>query len=201
MIPQLDVNDFVQSDGKRDTFFDKNYSRNAGVPERFLDANFDNTQNRVTEKVKKFADFERGVLIINGTNGTGKTRTACAAINYRIANGKASGTYISCNYQVCPLIRSSRSFRAEKNELQTLTEFYTTPFLVLDEVGKGDDGVISKMFVTCVLSARYDNNLPTLITTNLTKDELSAFVGKDVTSRFFETANVVVLDGEDLRRK
>lgn len=185
--------------GKEDSFFDKNFARKAGVPERFLDATFENTQNRCTQRVKDFTQFARGVLILQGTNGTGKSRTACAAINYRLTNGMAPGMYISCNYQVCPLIRSSRSFRADKNELQVLTEYYTTPFLILDEVGKGDDSVISKMFVTCVLAARYDNNLPTLITTNLTKQELAEFVGKDITSRFVETATVAILDGEDLR--
>lgn len=198
--PQLEINDDDEMEiSQRDSYFDKNYARQAGVPERFLDATFENTQNRCTQRVKDFTQFARGVLIIQGTNGTGKSRTACAAINYRIASGLASGMYISCNYQVCPLIRSSRSFRADKNELQVLTEYYTTPFLILDEVGKGDDLVISKMFVTCVLAARYDNNLPTLITTNLTKQELAEFVGKDITSRFVETATVAILDGEDLR--
>ena len=197
--PQLNINEMevIQARTQR---VDYTASRRAGVPERFLEATFENTQNRCTERVKQFTDFSRGVLIINGTNGTGKSRTACSAINYRISKGIAAGKYISCNYQVCPLIRSSRSFRAEKNEYETLNEFYNTPFLILDEVGKGDDAVISKMFVSCVLSARYDNNLPTLITTNLSKQELCEFVGKDIQSRFFETATLIVLDGEDLRR-
>ena len=197
-LPQIQINDSIAEE--RDTFFDKHYSRNAGVPERFLDATFENTENRTTSKIKSFTQLGRGVMILMGTNGTGKSRTACCAINWRIANGLSAGNYISCNYQVCPLIRSSRSFRAEKNELQVLTEFYTTPFLVLDEVGKGDDSVISKMFVACVLAARYDNNLPTLITTNLNKQELSEFVGKDIQSRFFETAQIAILDGEDFRK-
>lgn len=198
MLPQIQINDSITEE--RDTFFDKNFSRNAGVPERFLDATFDNTENRCSEKIRSFTQLGRGVMILMGTNGTGKSRTACCAINWRIANGRSAGNYISCNYQVCPLIRSSRSFRADKNELQVLTEFYTTPFLVLDEVGKGDDSLISKMFVSCVLAARYDNNLPTLITTNLNKQELSEFVGKDIQSRFFETAQIAVLDGEDFRK-
>lgn len=186
--------------GNDNSYFDKNFARKAGVPERFLEATFENTQNCCTQRVLDFTQFSRGVLILNGSNGTGKSRTACAAINYRLANGMAPGMYISCNYQVCPLIRSSRSFRADKNEMQVLTEYYTTPFLILDEVGKGDDEIISKMFVTCVLAARYDNNLPTLITTNLSKDDLADFLGADVTSRLHETAKVAVLDGKDLRQ-
>ncbi len=199
--PQL--NESMVNEGllnERDSFFDKNFARQAGVPERFLNATFENTENRCSERVKNFVQFGRGVLILNGTNGTGKSRTACAAINYRISTGLNSGKYISCNYHVCPLIRSSRSFKADRSEYDTLLEFYTTPFLVLDELGKGDDSVISKMFVSCVLAARYDNNLPTLITTNLTKQELREFVGKDIQSRFFETATIATLDGEDFRK-
>lgn len=199
-LPKLDVVDMDDDISTRDAVFDRNFARQAGIPERFLDATFENTQNRISARVKDFTQFSRGVLIINGSNGTGKSRTACAAINYRIASGLTAGMYISCNYQVCPLIRSSRSFKADKNELLVLTEFYTTPFLILDEVGKGDDAVISKMFVSCVLAARYDNNLPTLITTNMAKDELAEFVGKDIQSRFFETATMLILDGNDLRR-
>lgn len=199
--PQLNINELSAEDLeiKSDSIFNKNFARNAGVPERFLDANFDNTSNRCSEAVKSFSELSRGILIIFGTNGTGKSRTACAGINNRIAKKLSPGRYISCNYEVCPLIRASRSFRADRNEYDTLKDFYTTPFLVLDEVGKGDDAVISKMFVTCVLAARYDNNLPTLITTNMNKEELSQFVGADISSRFKETAKVFVLDGADLR--
>lgn len=199
--PQLEISEEENEViGKDDSLFDKNFARRAGVPERFLDATFENTQNCCTRRVKDFTEMSRGVLILNGSNGTGKSRTACAAINHRLSKGMAAGKYISCNYQVCPLIRSSRSFRADRNEMQVLTDYYTTPFLVLDEVGKGDDEIISKMFVTCVLAARYDNNLPTLITTNLPKDELINFLGADVSSRLHETATVAVLDGQDLRQ-
>ena len=196
--PQLELNEVAEEQTVSVSEL-RTYAENAGVPKRFLDATFENTQNICTQKVKDFVEFGKGVLILMGTNGTGKTRLACAAINKRIRNRKNPGMYISCNYEVCPLIRSSRSFRAEKSEYDVLQEFYTTPFLVLDEIGKGDDSVISKMFVTCVLAARYDNNLPTLITTNLDKNGLAEFVGQDISSRFKETAMIGVLAGNDMR--
>lgn len=170
-----------------------------GVPHKFISARFENTENRLSDKVRDFAEKGTGVFIITGSNGTGKTRIACCAINHRIDNYLRGGRYISCFYEVCPLIRSSRSFSAKVNEIDTLEEFYTTPFLVLDEVGKGDDNPIAKTFVTNVLAARYDNDLPTLITTNLVKSEFIDFIGSDITSRLQETAMFYNLDDKNWR--
>lgn len=180
--------------------YDKNYSKDAGVPLRFVDCTFENTENECSAKVKKFTDFGKGILIIYGPNGTGKTRTACCAINHRIAQHVQAGDFISCGNEVCPMIRSSRSFKADRSEYETLKYYYTTPFLVIDEVGKGDDSVIAKMFVTNVLAARYNNQLPTLMTTNLTKDELMEFLGKDIEDRLAEVGSEAVLMGKNYRR-
>lgn len=177
----------------------RSYSKSAGIPERFLDAKFSNTSNRISDKVRSFAEVGKGVMVIFGDNGTGKTRTGCCAINHRIDIGLTGGEYISCNYQVCPMIRTSRSFKAEKNEMELLNYYYTIPFLVIDEAGKGDDSMISKAFLTSVLSARYANGLPTLIITNMTKTEFEAFVGKDITSRLSETGMYVVLNDTNFR--
>lgn len=177
------------------------YSLKSNVPMKFTSVTFENTESPLADRIKDFALNGKGVLIMQGGNGTGKTRLACCAINERILSQINGGRYISCFYEVCPLIRSSRSFRAEKNEVQVLNDFFTTPFLVLDEVGKGDDSVISKMFVSTVLAARYDNELPTLITTNLEKQEFIEFVGKDIESRLHEIATMWTLDGQDRRAR
>lgn len=180
-----------------------NTLRKNGVPERFVTSTFDNTESKMNEILKEFSltgKFQnKNIIILAGNNGTGKSRLAACCMSYRVDNGLNSGYYASCSYEICPLIRSSRSFKAETNEIDTLSFFYKNPFLVLDETGKGDDNIIAKSFINNVLSARYDNDLPTLLTTNLTKDELIDFVGKDVESRFKETAKFYILDGEDKR--
>lgn len=176
-------------------------SQICGVPHRYNNVSFADTQTCLNEVTKKFALEGNGVLIIIGDNGTGKTRLVSACINERIARELCGGRYISCSYEVCPLIRSSRSFSANKSEMETLREFYTTPFLVLDEVGKGDDIQTSKAFVQNVLAARYDNNLPTVIATNLDKDGIVDFVGKEISSRLKETARMYALNNKDWRSK
>lgn len=201
--PQLSVSE-IKDDAKYEEELDvisTNFAKEAGVPLKFLNATFQNTCNEITDKVRNFCEKGKGVLVLSGSNGTGKTRTASCAINHRLANHLQGGIFISCKHDMCPLIRSSRSFRAEKSELQVYKELYETPFLVLDEVGRGDDQIIAKAFIENVLSARYDNELPTLITTNFTMKDLCSYVGLDITSRFYETAEVLVLAGEDLRRK
>lgn len=195
-IPENQDIDVIQEKTNNITIFMKT----AKVPLRFLSASFQNTQNNICDSVKKFSENGNGICVITGGNGTGKTRTAACAIRNRIDNGLTAGKFISCKYEVCPLIRSSRSFKAEHSEQQILESFYKTPFLVIDEAGRGDDQTISKSFLVNVLSARYDNELPTLITTNFLIQDLCNFLGQDVTSRFFETAEVLNLSGDDRRK-
>jgi DNA replication protein DnaC len=182
----------------------KTIALQAGVPKKYLDCTFDNTVNCISDEVKYFAkngQTKNGkkVVIIFGGNGTGKTRTASCAMNYRIQEELPSGLFISCKYQICPMIRASRNFKADRNEYQLLQDFYKAPFVVIDDAGKGDDLVISKMFLSCVLSAKYDYDLPVLVTTNLTKSEFSEFVGKDVNERLSEIACSLILNDRNYR--
>ena len=51
-----------------------------------------------------------------------------------------------------------------------------------------------------VINARYEDYLPTIITTNLTPKQMQAEFGDAVYSRIIEMCDAVVLGGEDKRR-
>lgn len=189
-----------QEQGLQNDNFAPDYS-NINIPKRYWGVTFEKHPNNITEGVKKFATAKSGVLIIQGANGSGKTETACAMFTYRIEKRLRAGQYLNAKYEICPMIRSSRSYAAKQNELEVLRRYYNEPFLVIDEVGKGDNAEMEKQFLSQVLSARYDNELPTVIITNWTSKELSAFLGEDIRSRFFETAIIKTLTGDDWRIK
>lgn len=172
-----------------------------GIPKRYYGVSFETHSNSTTNQVRDFSIKGKGVLIIEGSNGSGKTETLCAAFYERYIHGLTPGLYLSCKYTVCPMMRSSRSFAAKLNEMDTYEKFYNIPFLVLDEVGKGDDTVLEKTFVSNVISARYDNDLNTAIGTNMTIEELCSWLGEDISSRFHQTAIQCVLDGKDWRKE
>lgn len=173
-----------------------------GLPERYSKADIENVDDSVRSKLEDFSLKGSGVLVLTGSNGTGKTYAVCSMINNRCNNGLYSANcYLSCKYEVCPMVRASRSFSARESEYELLQKYYTLPFLVLDEVGKGDDRAIEKMFVSNVLSARYDNQKPTVIATNLLPKEISELLGLDIKSRLNETGSVLVLNDKDWRTK
>ena len=174
-------------------------SEQCNVPRKYNDATFANTDCRLKDIALDFALHGKGVMIVCGNNGTGKTRLGSCCINERILREIAGGRYISCSYEVGPLIRSSRSFSAKKSEMDVYKEFYTTPFLVIDEAGKGDDVAVSKAFIRNVLLARYDYELPSFISMNGTKEEFMELVGNDVVSRLHETGKIYVLNEKDWR--
>lgn len=176
----------------------KQYAK--GLPLRYSQAELENVDETIRNKLETFALEGSGVLVLTGINGTGKTYAVCSMINKRCEKGLFSAnSYLSCKYEVCPMLRASRSFSAKESEYELLQRYYQLPFLVLDEVGKGDDRVIEKMFVSNVLSARYDNKKPTVIATNLLPKEISELLGLDIKSRLNETGTVIVLNDKNWR--
>lgn len=189
---------------KKSNYINKNFDwASIGIPKKYWNISLDDCSNSITDLVRDFVlgKTNKKVLVIEGPNGTGKTRTVSAAFTERLLSGLAAGKYISCKYTVCPMVRSSRSFSAKVNEIDLLNRFYNEPFLVLDEAGKGDDQCLEKVFDSNVISARYDNELPTVICTNETMGELCTYLGYDIEDRFRETALVLTLDGESWRTK
>ena len=81
----------------------------------------------------------------------------------------------------------------------TIRRFSKIPFVVFDEVGKGDDKNIEKGFISSIISARYDFVKPTILISNMSMVELCDWLGQDINSRFHETATVVTLEGKDYR--
>lgn len=181
---------------KRISDFDINQT---GMPSRYYEASFDTYNIPIVEPFRQFCLSGTGFFIVEGSNGTGKTYEACASINERIKNGLTGGFYFSCKYTVCPMVRSSRSFSAKENELELIKRIARMPYVVFDEVGKGDDQNIEKCFLSNIISARYDFVKPTVLISNMSMIELCEWLGQDINSRFHETATVVTLDGKDNR--
>jgi len=169
------------------------------IPEKFINAVLDDsgTSKLIQEFCEEKSKYTTMVLI--GDFGRGKSYSACASMIHRSSTGLSAGKYISCKYEVCPLIRTSRNFKSSVQEFDVLKGYYTIPYLILDEMGQGDDAQIEKVFDSNVLSARYDNGKHTVITTNMDMNELCDFLGGSLKSRFKETAIPVYFGGIDRR--
>ena len=77
----------------------------------------------------------------------------------------------------------------------------TTSFVVFDDLGAEENTEDSQNIVRRLLMYRYNHCKQTVITTNLTGEELKARYSERIVSRIYEDYLVVVMNGEDRRKK
>lgn len=167
-------------------------NESAHIPNRFGKVRFsdypdiiwnkkDGTSENITQNFKAFCLSKKcdKVFGLSGTIGSGKTTLACAGMHERAINGLAPGLYLSCR-TLKPMIMTSRSFKASESEMDIYNKYATTPFLVLDEVGKCTDSTLEWDFVTTIFALRYDAELPTVFTTNLNYEQFRVFIMSDL---------------------
>lgn len=195
------------------------------IPRRFEHCRFTAESGACGKALRPFctAGESDRCFLLTGPTGTGKTTAACSAMHERAAMGMNAGLYLSMRL-LAPMLRTSRSFSAKESEMAILEKYSRTPFLVLDEIGASDNPPEERSFLRTVIAARYDNCLPSILSTNLTADKLKLFlVGRDpydfsseaelrrfisevadkdpIVNRLKSIMRVVVMDGESRRER
>jgi DNA replication protein DnaC len=193
---------------KQREFFDKVMRmRSVGFPEKAMSnwtfANDDGSNPKMSNAMRKFVDnfqtfkAEGKGLLLFGTVGTGKTFLAACAANALIDKG------IPC------LVTN---FARIANEVQGMFEgkqaYYDNlnkyPLLVIDDLSAERKTEYMQEIVFNVIDARYRANLPLIVTTNLTREELlhpSDLTYQRIFSRLFEMCTPIEVSGADRRQK
>lgn len=179
------------------------------IPPRFVGRTFANY--RVEQGTKAFnvldicrtyaKDFDRNLktgasLVLSGNPGTGKSHLAAAILQEILP--KHVGAYVT----LMDLIRKLRDTWRRDSELtesQLLNKLQAIPLLVIDEVGVqyGTDGERSILFD--VMDRRYREMRPTILMTNLGKEDFRVAVGDRVFDRLTEVARWVPFDWSSYR--
>ena len=138
-------------------------------------------------------------LMLRGSVGTGKTTLAIAIMRKAIEQGIRClfVNNISLNDKLLNLLNSDRK---ELSNYDTLLR--TVPLLVIDDFGAESDRnskswLVEKM--ESIIGDRYDRMLPTIITTNLTKDEIKARYNERIYDRLRDTCDLLIFRGKSLR--
>ena len=170
------------------------------------------SQKAALNACKSLKDGGIKKLILLGSNGVGKTHLASALV--KLMNGK-----IITAYEMFALYRSC--FSGQNSEIELLHKFSTYPLLVIDEFGRTKGSEAEENFLSAILDARHSDGLPTMILSNLIRKRdclhyqnnkeacktrnckgcLEMWLTSDLISRLREDTEVIVIEGEDYRRK
>ena len=193
--------------------FDKSKMGERFKTRTFENFKVDNQNVKAFEAVKRYTDdfnkySDQGLgFMLSGAYGSGKTHLAAAVAIELINKGVTVvfGTLIS----LLGKIRETYSEKwTQENELEILETFSTVDLLIIDDLGKerASEWSLEKLF--SIVNARYENNLPIIITTNYGMETLidkltnnkNSDVGESIVSRLHEMCRGVYLNAPDHRK-
>ena len=123
-------------------------------------------------------------LLLQGAVGYGKTFLAAACANDLIEKG------VDVRFVVVPdfldMIRDSFNDQSPYRESVLMQEVKTAPVLILDDLGAHNYTDWSVKTIFAILNYRLNYELPTVITTNLEREQLEELLGSRVYSRLLE---------------
>lgn len=165
------------------------------TPKRFQEADLSQFNPEVRDELHFLSDA-RKTFMIYGPVGTGKTHAAWAVAN---AVGLDNIKYMNL---VEALANLRRSFDLRSGDM--FLDFADTAqygrYLLIDDLGVEKPTEWALETIYGLINHRYEHELPTIFTSNLSLGELSEHLGDRIASRISGMCDVVVkLEGEDKR--
>lgn len=149
----------------------------AGIPTAYRESYWSAAKNMLASgQVKMWADGRvPGDLMLLGAVGSGKSSLACLALTERITQG-ATGRFISQRE-----FADSLFFPASEQTLYAAA--VSCPIIVFDDIGATHPSEFVKSKTAEVIELRWERHLPTIVTTNLSREGMEDFLGVRATSR------------------
>lgn len=163
-----------------------------GIPQRFLNVS-----------VEDFPNFKFGPRptskYLFGSTGVGKTR-----LMWTMAKELISYFAINTDFEfisVPKLLHDIRQcYQRSDNSEKKIVELYSfANYLFLDDLGVEKTSEWTMQILYLILNTRYEEDFPTIISSNLSLSELSSHLGERITSRISEMCELVKLAGTDRR--
>lgn len=180
-----------------------------GVPAEFMSAQTIDFPSYIQESVTK----EKGKsMFITGGYGCGKTHLSVAILREFISGleikknetgeygfNKAYMPVFSVVTELLLDIRATFSTDNGKNEKLIVDRYGDTGFLILDDLGVEKTSDWSLQTFYTIINRRSNKHLPTVITTNLSMDEIGQKLGGRIASRVKGMCKIIHLTGRDRR--
>jgi len=169
----------------------------AGIPKRFTGKGFNDYQpvngkaSAILRKIRDYSDVlasgehDGRSLILLGNVGNGKTHLGCGLLADNIRRTCKPGRYVT----FAELVRDVKgSWRKDSGytEQDVYDRFAKPALIVLDEVGMQNFTEFEQTVAYEAINARYLEEKPTVVITNLPASELSNCLGERVVDRLRE---------------
>lgn len=184
-----------------------------GVPFGYTYKRFENYEGltEIKKSCLALAESEESGLLIGGT-GTGKTHLAVAILRRKIELSKKVyfNTHFrnSCStdplFVSCPEllleVRATYQKNSEVFETDIINKYRSTSLLILDDMGaeRGTQWTESTLYL--IIDYRDKNNLQTIITSNLSLEEIEQIHGARIASRL-SNAKLINIKAADYRKR
>lgn len=169
----------------------------------FEDALPTNNTKIIFEKMEQWCNKKSKIIniVFTGNTGTGKTFLMECMADKLIKNG-----HLICWATAFNLNQDLLSYRTalEQDKSQYIEKYLSTEYLFIDDLGTEPQlKNVTKEGLYMILSERMENNLATIITTNLDLGEIEATYDERFFSRLLQKNKSITLEiiNEDLRIK
>lgn len=136
-------------------------------------------------------------LLLLGPTGVGKTHQAYGALRYLAPTGIRLSWTATSSADMYAALRPRSGVDSETE----FRRFAHAPLLLVDDLAAAKSSEWTEEINFRLVNHRYENQLPTILTSNVLPKELADRVGDRVSSRLIEMCDRVVIQGDDRRRR
>jgi DNA replication protein DnaC len=186
-----------------------------GVPKKYQNCSFESYSEKTGKYKAECQKYQSGGLVLTGNTGCGKTHLAVAIMRQFHYNNLQelierewvqgqSGDYSQKGFVSIPdlllEIRMTYDKKSELSEADIIEKYTSVPFLILDDLGSEKTSEFSITTLYLIIDRRDREEMSTIITTNLTNEEIEKTMNARIASRMAGMKNIKI-NMDDYRKK